>query len=315
MITTNPLYLRLKGRSASTLGAIEISGIVGPWSGADGGLRLAVQYRPPANRAEGRLVGFDASIFSATPARRPHGRVRPLDDPPGSGLLGKDETSFWWVWHLTPEDIEVIERERASNAKAETVLFNLGVHGVASLEGEPWGFNGETQFSMTTSEWLALLRTLGYTTPPSIQDLAGQALIAAPSWTVAQEKMQAARRHLDLGEDRQALHAAYGLFDAIGRNPYLAKWDELLADSDMPAEKTKIIRDLLRAQGQVLNKLGRHPSDELTAGGERQMLPPDHWEAELVIDVAQLLLTGVERWRALREAHDDAGSGAAETQA
>ena len=55
--------------------------------------------------------------------------------------------------------------------------------------------------------------------------------------------------------------------------------------------------------------------DEGEEGAFEARLQGRSWEAELVIAVAQLLLTGVERWRALREAHDDAGSGASETKA
>jgi hypothetical protein len=85
------------------------------------------------------------------------------------------------------------------------------------------GFGGDTQFSLATSDWLGLMRSLGYSTSPSLQDLAGQALTFAPSWTWAQDKIQAARRHLALGEDREALRTAYIVFDAVARNPYNSK--------------------------------------------------------------------------------------------
>jgi hypothetical protein len=278
--------------------------IVGPWA-ADGGLRVAIEYQPPKDATDQRrLAELALTIVSVWPTRRPYGWVRPLSDMPGGNvLLGEHAATFWWLWHLTADEIEVIERERAPNAAAETVSFNLEVHGVAVVGAETWGFGGDTQFSLATSDWLGLMRSLGYSTPPSVQDLAGQSLTLAPSWTWAQDKIQAARRHLALGEDREALRTAYVVFDAVARNPYKSKWDEILADSAAPPDKVAAIRALLTSHATVLNKLGRHPSDDLTDGRDRQMLPLDHWEAELAVALSQLLLAAVERWRTIREGH------------
>jgi hypothetical protein len=306
-ISNNRLYLWPKGRppgSNQTLGSVLMTEIVGPWA-ADGGLRVGIKYQPPKDATDQRrLAELVPTIVSAWPTRRPYGWVRPLADMPGGNvLLGEHAATFWWLWHLTADEIEVIERERAPNVAAETVTFNLEVHGVAVVGAETWGFGGDTQFSLATSDWLGLMRSLGYSTPPSVQDLAGQSLTLAPSWTWAQDKIQAARRHLALGEDREALRTAYVMFDAVARNPYKSKWDEILAGSAMPPDKVAAIRGLLIAHATVLNKLGRHPSDEVTDGRDREMLPFDHWEAELVVALSQLLLAAVERWRTIREAH------------
>lgn len=126
----------------------------------------------------------------------------------------------------------------------------------------------------------------------------------APSWAWADERIQVARRHLALGEDRQALSTAYALFDAISTNPYKSAWTEALADPDISKEKADVIRALLQANAQALSKFGRHPSFGITDGRDRQMLPLDHWEAELLIALAQMLLAAAERWRSIRELHD-----------
>ncbi|MDA8186158.1 MAG: hypothetical protein M0035_17325 [Actinomycetota bacterium] len=306
-IRNSRLHLWPKGRSSGsnqTLGSVLITEIVGPW-GADGGLRVGIEYQPPKDATDQRrLVELAPTIVSAWPTRRPCGWVRPLDDMPGGQvLLGENTATFWWLWHLTADEIEAIERERSPSAVAETVSFNLEVHGVAVIGAETWGFGGDTQFSLATSDWLGLMRSLGYSTPPSLQDLAGQSLTLAPSWTWAQDKIQDARRHLALGEDREALRTVYVVFDAVARNPYKSTWDEVLADSAMPPDKVAAIRALLTSHAAVLNKLGRHPSDDLIDGRDRQMLPLDHWEAELAVALSQLLLAAVERWRTIREAH------------
>jgi hypothetical protein len=307
-VRTNPLHLWPKGRPASsnrTLGSILITGIDGPRSG-DGGLRVGIEYRPPKEATEERLlVDLAPTIVSAWPTRRTYGRVRPVADMPGQeGLLGKQPTTLWWLWSLTADEVETIERDRVPNAAAETLSFNLEVHGIAAVGSETWGFGGEVQFTLATADWLGLRRLLGYTTPASLQDLAGQSLTLAPSWTWAEDKIKAARRHLALGEDREALRTAYVLFDAISTNPYKANWDEVLGDPDLPAEKAAVIRALLHANANVLSKLGRHPSFDRTDGRDRAMLPLDHWEAELAITLSQLLLAAAERWRSIHEVHD-----------
>jgi hypothetical protein len=219
-------------------------------------------------------------------------------------MLGTQTTTFWWVWSLTSDEVETIERDRGPNAAAETLSFYLEVTGVATVGTETWGFGGEVQFSLATADWLALLRLLGHTTPPSLRELAGAPMTLAPSWDWAEDKMRDARRHLALGEDREALRTAYVLFDAVSANPYKARWDEVLDDQDLPVEKADAIRMLLKAHAQLLNKFGRHPSFDLSDGRDRQMLPLDHWEAELAIALAQLLLAAIERWRSIKELHD-----------
>ncbi len=302
---TNPLQLWPRGLAAGTnrpLGSILLTAI--DWQGSNyGGLRLGVEYRPPDTETEPRqLVELRPVVTSAWPTRRGYGRVRLESDPLDQrGFLGPRTSNHVWVWALTDDEIEAIEAERAPNAAAEAVAFNLEVAGIASVGSKMWGFSGDAQFSLATSDWLSLLRSLGHITPPSLQDLAGQSMTLAPAWASAHEKFREARRHLALGEDREALAITYRLFDAIARNPFRAEWSDVL-DAEMPPEKAKIVRDLLRANATALNKLGRHPADSLTDGRDRDMLTLDHWEAELLIAVSQLLLAAVERWRWSREA-------------
>ncbi|MHB8960365.1 MAG: hypothetical protein ACYDAN_12125 [Candidatus Limnocylindrales bacterium] len=308
-IRTIPLHLwtpNPSGGASLGLGSLLVTGIDGPFSRADGGLRIGIEYRPPtASDTARRLVSIDAKIASALPERRVHGRVRPLVDPLGqSAILGRDASSHWWLWALTQSDIEAIEQERAPNAGSETLSFNLEVGGVAVVGSETVGLAGEVQLSLATSDWLGLLGALGYITPPAIERLNGQAMTLAPPWAKAEGKLLAARRHLALGEDREALASAYRVFDAIATNPYKAKWGEALDDPDMPGEKADVIRELLRAHAQALSKLGRHPSYTLVEGSDRQMLPLDHWEAELLVALSQMLLAAAERWRSICAAHE-----------
>lgn len=179
--------------------------------------------------------------------------------------------------------------------------------GVSAGSEREWGrirFDQGWKFGLAAADWLSLLRDLGYATPPTLQGLAGQAMTLAPAWSAAEAKMREARRYLSLGEDRQALSAAYALLDTIAANPYKADWGQVLGDPELPAEKAEVLRRLLQAQASVLSKLGRHPAWHNTNPGDRQMLPVDHWEAELAIALSQLLLAAAERWRSIKDAHD-----------
>jgi hypothetical protein len=324
-VRTNALHLWPRGElhgGNQTFGSLLVGGIDGPWNTADGGLRVAVEYRPPAVETEPRkLVEFSAAVVSAWPGRHIYGRMRPVAEGPGWGaFLGAQTATFWWLWNLTLDEIETIERERAPNASAEVVLFSLEVNGIVVVGAQTWGFRGESQFSLATADWLGLARAMGYATPPSLRDLAGTALTLSPSWTWAEQKLAAARRHLALGEDREALTSAYTVLDGVSANPYKARWDEVLADPELPTEKADALRRVLQAHAQLLSKLGRHPSFELSDGRDRGFLPLDHWEAELLIGLTQLVLTGIERWRTLHEihglevgtAHPEAGAAPAE---
>ena len=66
------------------------------------------------------------------------------------------------MWSLAPDEIELIEAERAPNPAAERVLFNLDAQGIATVVQSTYGFSGDTQFSIATADWLGLLRVLGY---------------------------------------------------------------------------------------------------------------------------------------------------------
>jgi hypothetical protein len=307
-VTTQPLHFYVLGMpewGGRTLGSVRLTAVGGP-QGGDGGLRLSIEYQPPADDlGPRRLADVVPSVASTWMTRRPYGRIRLLPDPPGqTGILGTRSSTHNWVWSLAPDEIELIEAERAPNAAAERVMFNLDVRGIATVGQATYGFAGDTQFSIATADWLALLRSLGYAVPPSLRGLAGDAMTLTASWSWAEEKLHDARRYLALGEDRQALSTAYLLFDAMAKNPYNSAWDAVVGDPELSTEKADVIRGLLRAQTTALNKLGRHPSYEITDGRDRHMLPLDHWEAELVIVLAQVLLAAAERWRSIKEAHE-----------
>ncbi len=270
-------------------------------SNAERGLRLVIEYRPPAEGEPNRLVSLELGVRSVYSVPRTYGRV--VLGGTRNRSLSRDPNTWPWLWHLADEDIEAIERDRGAPGGATEVVFNLDVEGIAMLQDQPWGFFGSTQFRMATQTWLELIAILGYNTPPSVAALAAAALTGDASWARAEERLRDAWQHLQRGEDRQALTSAYLKFDQIVRNPYRAAWGDALFAEDEPHEKADVVGALLKAHASILNKLGRHPSDEASPK-ERGMLPLDHWETELALALSQLLLTAAERWGAIKAANE-----------
>lgn len=306
---TYPAHLYVQGvpeLSGRPLGSLRLNSVGGPQAG-EGGLRMSVEYQPPADSlGASRLVQLATAIASAWPTRRVYGRIRQLPDPAGQqALLGSRSSTHSWVWSLAQDEIELIEAERAPNSGADRVVFNFDAQGIAVVDGNIYGFGGDTQFSIATADWLGLIRALGYAVAPSLRALAGEAMILGASWGIAEQKLRDARRLLALGEDREALRTAYLRFDSIARNPYRPQaWAAALADPELAGEKATIVSELMSSYSTMLNRLGRHPSDQLTENGDRQMLPLDHWEAELLIAIGQLLLAAAERLRSFGSAHE-----------
>lgn len=304
----HPMHLYIRGMpelAGRTLGRLTLTSIGGPTAG-EWGLRLSAEYHPPVDDiGSRRLVEVGAAITSVWPTHRTYGRVRMLSNQPGRlGLLSPAPEPLTFVWSLAADEIELVETERAAAAKAQSLTFNLDLSGIAVLADRTVGFEGTSQFSLSSADWLALLGALGYGTPPSLAGLVETAMTDGVSWRVAEDKLRPARRQLGMGEDREALRSAYLLLDAISPNPYKSDWQEALEDPDMPPGKAAAIRGLLRAESHLLSALGRHPSWERSESGDREMLPLDHWEAELAVAVAQLLLAAAERWRTIKAAHE-----------
>jgi hypothetical protein len=299
-VTSSPIPLYPVGaRGAQPVGSVKVVAI-GPEWGADGGLRVQVEHQPSKMPFAGRVVLVDFQLSSAMPTRRPYGRLTRANG--SAAALFESPDDAWWVWHLTLDEIEQIERDRVPNVGSEVTTFRLTARAMASGANETLVVEGETSVQLASSDWISLIHALGYGAPPSLQALAGDALTADSSWNSAQNHLAKARKYLALGEDHEAMTLAYRAVEAITRNPYrTASWSGVIDAADMPPEKVEVIRGLLSAQANVLSKLGRHPGGDVVAGAERTMLPVDHWEAELAVASTQLLLAASIRWRTIHE--------------
>ncbi len=298
-IDGHPIYVYTTDQPGAYVGTITLQGLDRPWSSSDKCLRLRVQYQPATSgRQAETLVQWSAVVDSASD-RRIFGRLVE-DATHGAGILaGTRDVSTVWLWYVTDDDIEEIEHERALRDMSGPVLFGVHVAGIAVDAGSTFGFSGDGQFTISPADWLSLREGLGYATPASVEQLISGSLTGTPIWKKVVDELAPARRLLELGEDRAALQVCYNLFDAIARNPYRATaWQSVLATTTLPAESGNVIAELLASHTQAINKLARHPSDQADGANGRDMLPMDHWEAELLSILSHLLLAGARRWLA-----------------
>lgn len=300
---SQPLYLRGQGEyPVQTVGNIRVTDLTEGWSG-DGGLRLSLEYEPLSEQVlDMRLLSLQAHIEDSRSTPRVYGRMVVAVGSEVPALGPNASRKWWWIWHLPPEEIERIEHVRQATGARPT--FRLVLSGYAQITYATWAIGSELPFSLSTDEWLGLIRSLGYESPPSVTGLVGATLASDPSWQDAEEAMRRARALLNRGEDHEAVASAYRAFDQVLANPYKAAWTKRLISATVPPDKAKHLEVLLQKHTNVLSNLGRHPGGETDEDGNREMLPLDHWEAELLVATSQLLLAAVYRWRSKQAASD-----------
>lgn len=293
---TEKLHLYLRGDSApaQTVGNVRVTGIEADSAGQ--GLRLTLA--PEAARdlpAAMRWVDLRAHLSSNRTRARSYGRVS--IEYEGWPDFRTGRTSFW-TWRLHHTDLDAIEVDRA-DAPGAPVSFRLLAEGSVALDTSVWGIGGETQLTLPASEWHGLLERLEYRTPTHLIRLAGEAVVAHPSWADAEGRLDLARRHLRVGNDEEALAAAFREFERLSESiaPYRPNAWENLAPGAVEA-KRRDLREMVAAHAMYLNRLGRHLDPQTGLPGERASIGVDHWEAELLLATSQLLLAAVIRYRA-----------------
>lgn len=245
-----------------------------------------------------RWIALRAQMWSAHYPAHLVGAID-VDNSDFPDLVGVGRRTVSWAWYLTQAQLEELEADR-SDAPATPITLRLDVRGVVDLGGEVVGVAGDTQIGMPASEWWELLAKLGYATAPSVVRLVRDAVIRDASWRLAEDRLAAARLQLHLGAEEQALAAAWRELERVAGKAYLEpEWAPLLPD--MPESKAGKLRKLLASNAGLISHLGRHLDWETDSVGERQPVPVEYWEAELLLAVTQLLLTYALRLRAIRE--------------
>jgi hypothetical protein len=201
-----------------------------------------------------------------------------------------------WRWRLQPEDIELIEVTR--DPKAQEVNFAVRATGIVQVANSIFTVAGSGNIAVLVSEWLGLLKQLGYGLPPSDASLVSVASTMHPTWKMAEEQLAEARKHLAQGEDYQALTACLDRFSAIVGKPYTKEaWLAVLPDD--PDQKRDSLAGWLAAHCTYLNRVGYHRDHARAPEAQGlERMPLDHWEAELAASTSHFLLALALRMKA-----------------
>lgn len=259
------------------------------------GVSLAFEWVPESGMDDGlRWLGFEVRIESRRPAAPILGRVIVDDDQwPGSTATSRDTVR--WRWLLLDEDIEAIDRDRPEGSSGPLVLRAVA-SGLADIRGEVFPVFGDGQIELALSHWDDLTRALGYEAPPSVSRAAGVAATHS-TWRDAAHALEPARAALARGETYTALELCRDQLEGLAQPPYATTgWAALF--SHLPEQKQAALQELLSGLGTYLNKVGHHRDRKATDEGEFQAMPVEHWEAELMVAVTQLILGYALRARA-----------------
>lgn len=208
-------------------------------------------------------------------------------------------------WYLRPEDIELVDQFGHDN---DPVRFRVDISGIAKITNESGSFNldivtvrGDTTLTIEQSAWEGILSRLGYSVPPSQYTLATQSTLLHESWKNAGAELELARNHLRLGEDRDAVTKCLDLFAAVVTAPYeKGSWKKYLTEVD--EQKAEGLDRLFTGLATYFNKVGHHRSKAIRDdSGDLIVMDLDHWEADLVLDATQFILTYVLRLQAIGE--------------
>lgn len=214
--------------------------------------------------------------------------------------VASTQSSFvTFTWHLTPSDLEEIERQRCG---ARYVTFNVILQGIAlvtrEFASELHPIRGQSQLTLSVTEWEdKVLKPLGYSLPPSWERLMPDAERREHrEWTDAEKRLDEARKFLRRGEARDAVGSVLDAFESILSGPYDSKhWMaklQAVPDDILPPQKREATADMLAGFCTYLNRVGHHRGRKAEAANRMlPAMPVDQWEGEHVIAVAHFLLS------------------------
>lgn len=147
------------------------------------------------------------------------------------------------------------------------------------------------------SQWDRFLESTGYGLAPDYRNLVGRAATDHPAWSEASAKLKGAIKHLQAGEDDDALRECLHVLEGIASPPYTVEaWANRL--STLPTQKANGLAELFSGFATYCNRVGHH-RDRVERDGEGDLLPMplDHWEAELAVAQAHTLVAYAIRLR------------------
>lgn len=198
-----------------------------------------------------------------------------------------------WRWFIDPVEISRIEDLRVGG----DLLLAIRGTGVAEItiatrdrQLVPVFFGVHERVPHST--WERILTQLKY--QPAVALSLPRSLAHWPEWEHAISASQNAVRALSRGETHSALQNCLGLLEKLHSAPY--KQDSWVGFFDVDKSKEVGLKALIAGVATYLNKVGHHHSrTERDASGDLAQSPVDHYEAEILVAMTQLLLAYVRR--------------------
>ncbi len=200
----------------------------------------------------------------------------------------------YWLWHLAPEDVAQLERQRGGyDLRLELRCSGLGL--VPDQSGDPRlvRIRGSANVLVPTSTWERILTNVLEYQPARWLELPLESS-HWPDWERTVAHLNAAVGHLARGETHDALRECLDLLERRQSAPY-AK-DKWKGKFDVDPHKEEGLQLLISGIAGYLNKIGHHRSRTATdATGDLLRTPVDQWEAEIAVAMTQLLIAYISR--------------------
>jgi hypothetical protein len=259
------------------------------------GLSLKVEFLPDANASSPQAptywVRLEATIRTQLSPAQIVGSVRidQPNQPPFPPTPPNRTTSVAWLWHLLPQDVELIEQSH-SLQPAAPIYVDLSVEGIAQTAEGVFGVEGHEQVKIELSQWRRLLGEIGYSIAPSGLAALSAAALTDNSWREAAKRLEPARDALARGETHAALETCLSQLESLETAPYKVEtWKARFAA--MPDQKRDSLAAWAAGLGTYLNRVGHHRSrEQRDQEGDLTSMPLDQWEAELTVASTQIVL-------------------------
>lgn len=211
-------------------------------------------------------------------------------------------------WILDSSDIATIEKFR-SNGNA---CFHLNISGLVEVKRDNEiiivPIRGEHYITIQQSSWNDYIEKLGYST---VYTLNVPSVIASDSsWQEATHKLGQARSLLRTGYTHSALEKCLSILDAyVDPHTRGGSYDEKLWNGILQGisdQKQLGLKKLFAGLSTYLNKVGHHRnSAEKDAEGLLPLVQIDHYEAELMVSVTQMIVTYIERINSMNKTRSE----------
>lgn len=198
-----------------------------------------------------------------------------------------------WRWFIDPVELSRIEDVRGGSDLV-LMIRGTGIGDIEAADSEP-GMSAiycGMHITIPHSTWERILTQLKY--KPAAALFLPKSLAHWPEWEQALSASQGAVRALSRGETHSALQRCLGLLEKLHAAPYAP--ESWVGFFDIDKSKEAGLKSLIAGLAMFLNKVGHHRSrTERDASGDLLQSPVDHYEAEILVAMTQLILAYVQR--------------------